>query len=151
MTTTTNAGYYITIDETGELHVHDWTHKLTLKEMQDAVSGGLPGHHLIELFDRTDGTIDCYCNEEGRLNGMRRGVYWPEGLCFIHGPVLVTGHTEDGEVAPLTAEQVKQVRVCRTEAYVRPERDPSGEVGAEDADPVLTEISVFHVAAAGAV
>jgi hypothetical protein len=93
---------YILIDD-GMLAVKAQARPLTLAQMQAAVGG------LIELF-QTTGSVDFYCDEEGRLKDPlpNPNVFWGDHVIF--GPVLVTGHNGNGELRSLTDRDIATVQ-----------------------------------------
>ena len=97
---------------------------IALDVMQRAVGGWIELFLRMESKSRPGVTLDFYCNEEGRLNGMPLNVMVDAGdgqhVFDIMGPVLITaGDTNTGETLGLTDEEIKAVTI-RPQLYARP-------------------------------
>lgn len=83
-----------------------------LDGMQDAVKGHIELFTVLTAQD--GGRLDCWCNEEGRIDGMRLNRLFHN--FDIHGPILITSSDDEGETISLTLAQaneaVRQLNEC---------------------------------------
>ena len=104
---------YITIAPGGPVTVHEQDHPLTLAEMQAVVGGFIEAFWVVGSDDHK--TIDCYCNEEGKLTGLDVNVYWPAGQDLIRGAVLIVGgDPHNGDNRSLTDGEIARVKLVDT-------------------------------------
>lgn len=57
--------------------------------------------------------VHVFCNEEGRLNNMKKNVVTPDGVIF--GPVFAVRDNEEGEFESLTNEDLKKLGITDEE------------------------------------
>lgn len=74
-----------------------------LQVYQKIVGGYIEGAYT------TKRGIHIFCNEEGRINGMKKNVMTSDGILF--GPVFAVRDSGDGEFASLNDEDLKVLGV----------------------------------------
>ena len=57
--------------------------------------------------------VHVFCNEEGRLNNMKKNVVTPDGVIF--GPVFAVRDNDEGEFESLTKEDLKKLGITDEE------------------------------------
>lgn len=80
-----------------------------LRELQTLVGGNIEAFYPFE-----DKPFVCFCNDEGKLNGMEPNWAWISERSFavndvIAGPIVVCGDTADGTERSLTKSEIEFV------------------------------------------
>lgn len=73
--------------------------------------------------------VTCYCNEEGKLEGLGVNVFWPESEDVIVGPVVavkLVHYSDDGGLDEATARRVCDFLAARSIAIAAPQELKKG-------------------------
>lgn len=91
---------------------------ITLDVMQEILHGNIELFYRVESEHRRGVMIDFWCNEEGRLNGMKPNVLVNAGQGYVFdivGPVLITAGDAEGNTIPMTAEELASIKLVERE------------------------------------
>lgn len=77
-----------------------------LRTLQEAVGGYVEAPYIPGL---NEAGITMWANEEGKILGLPGNFWIFGGRDFVAGPVIFTGHNDEGETLGLTDEQTARV------------------------------------------
>lgn len=88
---------------------------LALEDIQRLVGGSV--EHVTLRVNTDNSVISLYCNEEGKLEGLRPNFFIPKLDDIIVGDAIVCGTDPDGATRDLTDGEIYTVNMAKSGRY----------------------------------